>query len=32
MFTIAKKVLGVRKTLNIDCYPMYYELVSNALK
>ncbi|MBQ4123751.1 hypothetical protein IJD44_08555 [bacterium] len=29
---IAKKVLGVRKTLNIDCYPMYYELVSNALK
>ena len=30
--TIAKKILGTKKTLNIDCYPMYYELISKSLK
>ena len=29
---IAKNILGTKKTLNIDCYPMYYELISKSLK
>ena len=29
---MAKNLLGVRKTLNIDCYTIYYDMLSKALK
>ena len=29
---LAKKSLKTNKTLNIDCYPIYYEMISKALK
>ena len=29
---LAKKALKTNKTLNIDCYPIYYEMLSKALK
>ena len=29
---MAKNILGTKKTLNIDCYPIYYDMLSKALK
>lgn len=29
---LAKKALKTNKSINIDCYPIYYEMLAKALK